>query len=546
MNSTPTFIRPVAGRRRYTLSPLVLLLSLGWITSSLSAQEIPSPRARQAAEHAITTYEASAVDTLRELVAIRTVKLEKPADPELPEFVAMRRFLGEQAEELGFDFADHGLVVVLGLGASKDRLGLVTHGDVQPADSSQWAGDPFELDTESQPGLLIGRGTEDDKGAIAVALYAMKAVADSVANSVTNSGVPLRRRIELIVSLSEEVDWSPFRDYLVANPPPPLNIVFDSNYPVTVSEKAWGGVDLFFPLWRDGEDAEGAWLASLEAGQGLSIVPSRATARVERATDEIVERLDRAASNLGDPRIELQRDGDSLTLVSTGTGAHSSVPEDGVNALTRLASVLGSVDWPPSAAAGVVRVLNDLVGLGNYAERFGDLAYADEFMGPLTLTAARVRSKDWQLELGISFRRPSGRSREDVMASTLTTLAQWQAAQPKGYGFADVKVNIGDPSDERGAAHVPILLDVYRYYSGDVDAQPVAIGGSTHAKLLPGAVNFGPAMPEAPYTGHSEHEFITREQLRLNLRMMTAALMDFATSPDPNHPSSTPDPKETP
>ncbi|MBZ0113742.1 MAG: dipeptidase, partial [Thermoanaerobaculia bacterium] len=504
MDSTLSPIHPPIVCRRSIAPLLFFLFTIGWSVSSLSAQEVPSVRARQAAEHSITAYETATVDTLRELVAIRTVKREKPADPELPTFVAMRRYLGERAEELGFDFADHGLVVVLGLGESKDRLGLVTHGDVQPADPSQWKKDPFELDSESEPGLLIGRGTEDDKGAIAVALYAMKAVADSVANS----RAPMRRRIELIVSLSEEVDWNPFRDYLVANPPPPLNIVFDSNYPVTVSEKAWGGVDLFFPLWRDGEEVEGPWLSGLEAGQGLSIVPSRATARVERVTDEVVEILDLAAAKLGASRIELIRDGDGLTLLSTGIGAHSSVPEGGVNALTRLASVLGAVDWPPSAAAGVVRVLNDLVGLGNYAERFGDLAYSDEFMGPLTLTAARVRSKDWQLELGISFRRPSGRSREEVMATTLTTLAQWQAGQPKGYSFADLKVNVGDPSDERGAAHVPILLDVYRYYSGDVDAQPVAIGGSTHAKLLPGAVNFGPAMPEAPYTGHSEHEFI--------------------------------------
>ena len=33
---------------------------------------------------------------------------------------------------------------------------------------------PFIIDT-SEPDKLIGRGTEDDKGAIATALYAMKA-----------------------------------------------------------------------------------------------------------------------------------------------------------------------------------------------------------------------------------------------------------------------------------------------------------------------------------------------------------------------------------
>ena len=34
-------------------------------------------------------------------------------------------------------------------------------------------------------------------------------------------------------------------------------------------------------------------------------------------------------------------------------------------------------------------------------------------------------------------------------------------------------------------------------------------------------------MPGATYTGHSEHEFITREQFLLNLRMYTAALAEL-------------------
>ena len=35
-------------------------------------------------------------------------------------------------------------------------------------------------------------------------------------------------------------------------------------------------------------------------------------------------------------------------------------------------------------------------------------------------------------------------------------------------------------------------------------------------------------MPGAVYTGHSDHEFMTVEQFRLNLTMCTAALADLA------------------
>ncbi len=64
----------------------------------------------------------------------------------------------------------------------------------------------------SEPGRLLGRGTEDDKGPIATALYAMLAVAVR--------GVPLERRIELIVSYTEESDWEPFQAFLAEKPPP--------------------------------------------------------------------------------------------------------------------------------------------------------------------------------------------------------------------------------------------------------------------------------------------------------------------------------------
>jgi len=65
---------------------------------------------------------------------------------------------------------------------------------------------------------------------------------------------------------------------------------------------------------------------------------------------------------------------------------------------------------------------------------------------------------------------------------------------------------------------------VFKHYTGQHDAEPISIGGGTNARLLPNGVNFGPSMPGAEYTGHSEHEFITREQMTLNLRMYTAMM----------------------
>ena len=147
-----------------------------------------------------------------------------------------------KAEEFGFDFADHGAVVVVGLGDSTDRLGIITHGDVQPADPTKWQADPFSLDADSEPGRLLGRGTEDDKGPIATALHAMKALHDH------DQEMPLARRIELIIIYTEESDWDPIRAFVRDVEPPQLNVAIDAEYPVVVAEKGWGTIHLSLPV----------------------------------------------------------------------------------------------------------------------------------------------------------------------------------------------------------------------------------------------------------------------------------------------------------
>ena len=167
---------------------LVLLMTQCSPAERGSARSGLSGEAIGVATHAVTTYVDSTIVTLADLVAFRTVAEEGIENAENPEFRAMTEYLRNKAGEFGFDFADHGAVVVIGLGDVPDRLGLITHGDVQPADHTKWVQDPFSLDTVSDPGRLVGRGTEDDKGPIAVALYAMKSMVDH--------GVQLRRRVE--------------------------------------------------------------------------------------------------------------------------------------------------------------------------------------------------------------------------------------------------------------------------------------------------------------------------------------------------------------
>ena len=153
-----------------------------------------------AADYAVKTYQDAQIHTLANLVSFPTVNKDGINTPDNPDFIGFKALLKMKAAELGFDYQDLGYTVLIGMGQQTDKVTIVTHGDVQPANPNKWEKSPFEIDSTSEPGKLIARGTEDDKGAIATALYAMKAIKDQ--------GITLDNRIELMIYLAEESDWA--------------------------------------------------------------------------------------------------------------------------------------------------------------------------------------------------------------------------------------------------------------------------------------------------------------------------------------------------
>jgi dipeptidase D len=136
-----------------------------------------------------------------------------------------------------------------------------------------------------------------------------------------------------------------------------------------------------------------------------------------------------------------------------------------------------------------------------------------------------LAQKAGSMELTINLRRPRGKGKNELSAQFQQAFDQWKRLHAPQ---ARIRMEIGEPWVQADAPQVPMLLDVFSHYSGMANARPIAIGGSTNSRLFPKAVAFGPAMPGVAYTGHSEHEFITQQQLLLNLQMYTAALVELA------------------
>jgi dipeptidase D len=493
--------------------------------ASAAPAAMPGEAAVKAARHAVSAYRDDVVETLAGMVAYNTVADKEVPFERNPQYTGFKNFLRAEAARLGLDFADHGQVLVIGLGPleAQERVGMVAHGDVQPADPSKWKKSPFELDRTSEPGKLLARGAEDDKGPIATALYAMKSLKDLQ--------LPLSKRIELYVYMAEESDWEGLEQFVDTHTLPQVNITLDAEYPAVTAEKGYGTVALSFPQAAAPAPEEEAFIAQFGGGFFGSQIPEDAEAVIANATPALEAQIRQRGAKQAGMRYRFawkqSEKGRDLVVSAKGVSAHSSKPEDGLNAISMLADALAVRPWADTPSGAMVNFLNEMVGTGYLGEKFGSIAYRDAFMGPMTFAPTVIRQDGDMRELSINIRRPQGKSTQQLSNEINAALAQWQGAHPS-LQLLDAKLQIGEPWIQKDAPQLPVLMGVFSYFTGVKDPKPVAVGGGTNSRLFPRAVSFGPAMPRSVYTGHSEHEFITLRQLLLNLEMYTAVLAELA------------------
>ena len=465
------------------------------------------------ADYAVDTYQNAQVHTLTNLVAFPTVNKDSIPAPQNPDFINFKSVLKMKAAELGFDYQDLGYTVLIGMGKQTDKVTVVTHGDVQPANASKWKQNPFIIDT-SEPGKLVGRGTEDDKGAIATALYAMKAIKDK--------GIELDNRIELMIYLAEESDWGPLTEFMKTYEQPKYAVTIDASYPVVVAEKGWS---LISPTFNAISDQKAVYVSDLAGGAFKSQIPGDASLVLHNANESLIDSLKAKAKTLSDVEFNFEEQGKGLKISIKGMSAHSSEPESGVNAIAHLSELFKDVALENNSDGQLIKFVNQLIGLDLHGKQFGDIAYKHDFMGPMTVAPTVIERSGNKLTLAVNARRPVGKS-EDVLKQQIeTAVNQWQANN--NVTLESIDTVIGKPMLLDNAPHAQKLLDIFKHFTGDEKADFVSIGGGTNAKLFDNAVSFGPSMPGKRYTGHSEHEFITLEQLELNLRMYTAMMIEL-------------------
>lgn len=521
-SSTSTSLQGAA--LRLIRLPTIAALSISIASLSIAAcfaADQPSAMAQQTARYAAQKYERDMIKTLAKMVSFNTV-----ANPAIPfeqnsQHQGFKKYLKSEAARLGFDFTDHGYIVVIGFGKGGERVGVITHGDVQPVDPTKWKQSPFQLDAKSEPGRLLGRGTEDDKGPIASGLYAMKAIKDKT----VSKKLALNKRIELYIYMAEESDWAPLETFLKTHTPPQMNITLDAEYPVVIAEKGYGTVQLTVPPQQPSIAPNETHLTAFGGGFFGSQIPEDAYANIANATPEIEQAIKQRAAKQAKMQYSYHWQDHQLQIKARGVSAHSSKPEDGVNAIAMLADTLNLRTWPESTAGSMVNLINELIGTSLYGEKFGTAAYHDSFMGSMSVAPTVIKQIPEGIQLGINIRRPQGKASAQLQQEMQAALDAWQT---KHVALRNVTIELSDPWIRKDVPQLPTLLSVFSHYTGIKNAQPISVGGGTNSRLFPNAVSFGPTMPGKVYSGHSEHEFISTKQLLLNLQMYTAVLVELA------------------
>ncbi|WP_367375384.1 dipeptidase [Pseudomonas lini] len=473
--------------------------------------------------YARVKYGNAATETLRELVAIPTFRVDGVAQHDNPEFIKIADKLKglAQAFNLNFRNIDNRVYEISLAGNGDEVVGIHAHADVVPVTPENWVLkdgtrlDPFKVTLVGD--RMYGRGTEDDKNGIVVALYAMKIIKEEK--------LPLARNFKLLVDTTEETTGDAIPYYFEHNPTPNYNLALDGGYPVVIAEKGYGTVMANFA--RRAAEGKGAEITSMTGGLATNQIPSTSVATLlsdkpaELAASLQKAGTDYAKRNGGDFEVTAKVVGKDVQLTVTGVSAHSSEPESGINPVARMLDFINSLDGKVALKhnhiTDAARYAADNWGLDYLGGKLG-VGFSDAFMGPLTTSLTYVGMDEKAFKLAVNLRVPKGKSPEVLKTEIADKLGAWSKKTHIEPAF---DYSIAEPMHRNPEGEwVKALLAVSSENLG-MEHKFGTSAGATSVHELPNGVQFGLARPELKYTGHNDNEFKTVDQFLLDLQIVT-------------------------
>ena len=360
-------------------------------------------------------------------------------------------------------------------GTSGKQVAVLCHLDVVPADKG-WKNNPFEpVITDDR---IIGRGTADDKGPAIASLYAMKSLKDE--------GFLPPCTIRLILGLDEESGNECMTYYKKKEKLPDTGFTPDAKFPVIYAEKGICHVTLEGIADSDFDSSSNLRLISVKGGERANMIPAE---------------CDYSYSITGtDNMISVKN------MKSIGKPGHASLPEFGENAISKAMQELSELFTEFNSNNSFVKFFADNIALETNGESLG-IGFSDSKSGSLTCNVGLIDYSKGISSVTLDIRYPVSVDRNIILDTIKMKAKKYNLKIKNSSGLDPV---YKDPQSD----FVQTLLGVYEEVTGE-KSQPIAIGGGTYARSIPGIIAFGPNFRPQDDVAHQSGEYIKLKDLFL-------------------------------
>lgn len=418
------------------------------------------------------------------------------------------QFMLDLGEKDGFTAKNVGnLAGHLEFGQGEELLGILCHVDVVP-EGDGWSSDPYGA--EIRDGKIFARGAIDDKGPTMAAYYAMKIVKEL--------GLPLNKRVRMIIGTDEESNWRCVDHYFEHEEMPTFGFAPDADFPIIYAEKGIADFDL---VQKPGLAGAGAYsVVSFESGRRYNMVPdfAKAVLKVSGETSELVQGFESFLSEKGLVGKISVNDKDAILEVE-GVSAHGMEPDNGKNAGLFLSVFLSELELD-SQAYGYFNFVKKYFSSESRGRELG-IAYSDDITGDLTINVGKLAyAAEQGGKLGLNMRYPVTTNMDETKAKIEDKVA--------GEGFVIENFSDSKPHhvDEKDFL-VQTLKKVYEEQTGE-KAELLSIGGGTYARSLKSGVAFGPLFPGRPDIAHQKDEYMIIDDLLKATAIYAQAIYELA------------------
>lgn len=368
------------------------------------------------------------------------------------------------------------------------KLGILAHLDVVKADASAWNFPCHTLTEKTENGRTrwYGRGTQDDKGPLIAALFAMKAVRDL--------GFKLNANVRLIAGCAEEVGGDDIEQYLKRSYMPENVFTPDAGFPLINGEKG----RLLFTFGLEGIDL--GTVEEIYGGEITNAVPDTAFAIIRGEIDEPLP-----------DGFSKSRENGAAKITVKGKASHASAPQAGENAITKLLEKLKKMNVLGTKAAALDKI-SELFPHNEYDARSLGLGNTDT-----SCALTKIRYKNGVLKCCCDMRFGVKLNEKDCSEKIRSSIEE------KGFSFTKEFGSEPHITDEN-SPFVKALLSSYEKVTGKKGCAKT-IGGGTYVHGIKNGVAFGMEFEGEDYHIHGADEFVYEDELLLAAEIYAQAII---------------------